>query len=294
MTELSYSTRLEDEGLLLRKIALNCLGMSYGQFKRAKFQGELLLDGQPVHANARVGAGQLLVVRIPDPAAPRPAPYALPLSIAYADSHFLILDKPAPLPCVSSPQKDAPTLENALFTKLGCPDGFLYRPVNRLDKGTSGLMLVALTAHAQQRLQSMLHTDGFVREYLAVCQGHPPELQGRIDLPIAKAEGATVRRVIAQGGKPAATWYELLQTTKNQSLFRLRLETGRTHQIRVHLQALGCPVAGDFLYGKEHPALPGRFALHSHRVSLLHPFTQERLVVESPLPKELAALMEED
>jgi 23S rRNA pseudouridine1911/1915/1917 synthase len=153
-------------------------------------------------------------------------------------------------------------------------------------------MIVAMNPHAQQRLQALLHTEAFRREYLAVCEGRPPADAGVIDLPIAKADAATLCREVRADGKPAVTHYQLVQAGESRSLVRLRLETGRTHQIRVHLQALGCPIVGDFLYGREHPALAGRFALHSHRIQLLHPFTDERVIVESPLPQALAALLD--
>lgn len=282
----------EEDGQLLRRVALGRLQMSYGQFKRAKFEGQLLLDGEPVHADRRVRTGQLLVVRMPEDARDFPLePYEMPLSIPYRDRHLLVVDKPAPFPSTSSGRQPPPTLENVVFFQLGCPAGFIYRPVNRLDKGTSGLMVVALNAHAQHRLQALLHSDAFQREYLAVCEGAPPMRQGVIDLPIGKAEGATVRREISQYGKPARTEYRVLDTEKGRSLLWLRLETGRTHQIRVHLQALGCPIVGDFLYGREDPGLPGRFALHSHRIALCHPITGQEVLVESPLPKELRELL---
>ena len=153
-------------------------------------------------------------------------------------------------------------------------------------------MAVARTAHAQDLLQRLLHTNEFIREYLAVVEGAPPEAGGVIDLPIAKAEGATIRREVRPNGRPARTFYRVLEKRGGRSLLRLRLDTGRTHQIRVHLAALGCPVAGDFLYGTELACLPGRFALHSAYVRLRHPVTGEWLERESPLPPALGALLE--
>jgi len=294
MEELAYIVSFPDDGSPIRRIALQCLHMSYGQFKRAKFNGSILLDGEPVHADARVRAGQQVIIRIPS--APSPyacTPYPIPLAIPYRDDSFWIVDKPAPLPSASSARQDGFTMENALFAAMETPRHFIYRPVNRLDKGASGLMVVALTAHSQQRLQSMLHSDRFTREYLAVCEGAPPEREGVVDLPIAKESEASIRRVINTAGKPARTHYQILRTANGRSLVSLRLETGRTHQIRVHLQALGCPVAGDFLYGRELSSLPGRFALHCHRMRICHPMTNEVIVAKSGLPGELAALLEQ-
>ena len=279
------------EGRTVRQAAMGGLRLSSGQFKRAKFHGALMVDGSPVLADRRVHAGERLSVDVPEAAAPLPEPFSLPLRVPYEDAHFWMIDKPAPLPSSSSQKKEGPTLENALYAYAGCPEGFVYRPVNRLDKGTSGLMLAARTAHAQHLLQRLLHGSEFIREYLAVVEGAPPRDQGVIDLPIGKADGATIRREVRADGKPARTYYRVLETRGSRSLLRLRLDTGRTHQIRVHLCALGCPVAGDFLYGTELDELPGRFALHSALVRLRHPVTGEWIERESPLPSELTALL---
>ena len=279
------------DGRTVRQAAMGGLRLSSGQFKRAKFHGALMVDGSPVLADRRVHAGERLSVDVPEAAAPLPEPFSLPLRVPYEDAHFWMIDKPAPLPSSSSQKKEGPTLENALYAYAGCPEGFVYRPVNRLDKGTSGLMLAARTAHAQHLLQRLLHGSEFIREYLAVVEGAPPRDQGVIDLPIGKADGATIRREVRADGKPARTYYRVLETCGSRSLLRLRLDTGRTHQIRVHLCALGCPVAGAFLYGTELDELPGRFALHSALVRLRHPVTGEWIERESPLPSELAALL---
>ena len=291
MHELSLTIPPELDGRCVREAALKGLRMSYGQYKRAKFGGELRLDGTRVLANARVKAGQQLTVCVPESDNTQPQPSVLRLDAAYEDDDLLVVAKPAPLPSASSAHQGGMTLENAVYAHMGCPSGFVYRPVNRLDKGTSGLMVVAKNAHAQQLLQRALHTEGFTREYLAVVEGAPPQDEGLIDLPIGKAEGATIRREVRADGKEARTWYRVLLQKNSRSLLRLRLDTGRTHQIRVHLSALGCPVVGDFLYGAEDAALPGRFALHSAYLKLTHPLTGETLAWECPLPDELARLI---
>jgi 23S rRNA pseudouridine1911/1915/1917 synthase len=217
-------------------------------------------------------------------------PHPIPLTVAYEDDDLLVIDKPAPLPSVRSPRQAGMTLENAVCAYLGAPEGFQYRPVNRLDKGTSGLMAVARSAHAQQYLQKRLHTGAFTREYLAVCDGIPPEREGEIDAPIIKADGPTIRRVISGQGKPARTHYRVERTCGGRSLIRLRLDTGRTHQIRVHLASIGCPVTGDFLYGTEHPLLPRRFALHSALLTLETP-RQKNIRLESAPPDVFEELL---
>lgn len=290
MPEYRLVIPTELDGRTVRSCATQGLAMSNRQLKRAKFHGEITLDGKRALADGRVRAGQTLRLFVPERENTQPAPFALPFAVPFEDEHFLIVDKPAPLPSAPSEQRDEPTLENAVYAYLDCPPQFVYRPVNRLDRGTSGLMLVAKDAHAQHLLQSQLHGPCFIREYLAVTEGAPKEREGVIDLPIGKAEGATVRREVRADGKPARTFYRVERTQNGRSLIRLRLDTGRTHQIRVHLAALGCPIAGDFLYGTELDALPGRFALHSTFVRVRHPVSAEWIERESPIPEELLRL----
>ena len=289
MPSLEHIVSPEEAGRTVKSIALKEMRMSRGQFSSLKFSGGLTLDGNPVRADARLQAGQTLRAQWRDQAALSLTPYAVPFEIPYQDAHYLIVDKPAPLPTLCSAHQEGPTLENALYARLDCPQDYVFRPVNRLDKGTSGLLAVALDAHAQQLLQRQLHTDAFVREYAAVCGGRLPEREGIIDLPIAKGDG--VRREIRPDGLSAVTHYRVEKEGNAWSLTRLRLETGRTHQIRVHLAALGCPIVGDYVYGEADSRLPGRFALHACGIRFEHPFTGEIVQAESPLPPELGALM---
>lgn len=283
----------EMEGKSIRSIALSRIGMSSGQFKRAKFQGSITLDGQRVTADVRVKEGQTLALFVPEVSGSQPRALQMPLSIVYEDDFFWVIDKPAPLPSAPSMNRDTPTLENVLFAHLGEPESFVYRPVNRLDKGTSGLMIVAKDAHVQYLLQQMLHTEDFIREYVAVVDGVLPQDEGLINLPIAKADGATVRREVREDGKEARTSYRVLHKGQ-RSVVRLKLDTGRTHQIRVHMAHFGCPVTGDFLYGTELPEeLPGRFALHSAMIRLKHPVTGEWLQAESGMPEGIRKLVPE-
>ena len=281
----------EESGRSLRDLARHVLLLSEGAIRRAKWEGRLLVDGAPRRITDAVQAGETVAFVPPaDTPAFVPKPLALPLSVPWRDERLLAIDKPAPLASQSGKNHPDDSLENAVFSLLGCPPGFVYRPVNRLDKGTSGLMLVALDGAEQARLQRLLHTSAFQREYLAVTDGLPPAAKGVIDRPIAKAAGATIRRVCDPAGKPCVTHYRVLETAGDRALVRLRLETGRTHQIRVHLASLGCPVFGDFLYGTESPLLPGRFALHSAEV-VFPAFGGETVHLSSPLPTELSALL---
>lgn len=291
MPVLTHTVSGAEAGRTVKSIALGEMRMSRSLFSRLKFSGGLTLDGNPVRADARLEAGQVLRAQWRDSQTLCLTPYAVSFEIPYRDERYWIVDKPAPLPTLCSARQEGPTLENALYARLGCPKDFVFRPVNRLDKGTSGLLAVARDAHAQQLLQRQLHTDSFVREYQAVCRGRLPKDEGVIDLPIVKGNG--VRREIGPGGVRAVTHYRVLAEDQTCSLVRLRLETGRTHQIRVHLKALGCPIVGDYIYGEADPRLPERFALHACFLCFKHPFTGKEVQAESALPPELRALMDD-
>lgn len=294
MRQLTAIAAEKDDGRQVKYFVRGDMGVSFGQFAALKQRGGLLVNGAPVHADYRLRPGDAVTVRLEDGAGGKPvAPENAPVDVVWEDEDLILIDKPAPLACQCSPKQPQNTLENRLAFRYRERPGFVFRPLNRLDKGTSGLMAAAMNAHAAQRLQQQLHTDAFVREYLAVVEGRMTGA-GVIDAPIAKEPAATVRRVVDfENGQRAVTRYRVLASGDARSLVRLRLETGRTHQIRVHLSHLGHPIVGDFLYGTEDARLPGRFALHSTCIRLTHPVTGEVMQWESPLPQALAALTEE-
>ena len=283
---------VKQDGCILRDVLRRDMGVSYSAMKSAKWDNRILVDGASTPVNAVLRAGQRVEILWPEE---KPVyqlrPYALELKIPYEDEHLMVIDKPAPLASQSSAGHPDNSLENAVYAYMGCPEDFIYRPVNRLDKGTSGLMVIAKTPHAQHLLQKQLHTEAFQRVYLAVVEGVPEPRCGVIDAPIAKVEAASIQRCVCPEGRPSVTRYRVERVSGGRALVRLRLETGRTHQIRVHMRHLGCPVCGDFLYGTELPELPGRFALHSAELQLAHPFTGEMLHLRSELPPELISLL---
>lgn len=292
MRVLEHTVRPDEDGRTVKTVALKEMRVSHGQFSRLKFSSGVTVDGNAAHADLRLHAGQTLTLTLRDEGTAL-TPHEIPLTIAYEDEDYWVIDKPAPLPTLCSAHQAGPTLENALYAHLGCPQDYVFRPVNRLDKGTSGLLAVARSSHAQQLLQKQLHTGAFIREYLAVCRGRMHDAEGVIDLPIAAAANG-VRREIRPDGQPARTHYRVEKEARDTSLLRLRLETGRTHQIRVHLAALGCPIVGDYLYGEMDDRLPDRFALHAAYIRFVHPLTGETVERESALPEEVAALLRQD
>ena len=289
MTTLTAIAEETDRGRLLRSFVRGRMNVSYSQYSAAKRNESITVNGKIEHANYPLCPGDCVKITLEESKQENILPEYEPVQIVYEDDDLLILDKPAPPACQCSPKQPGGTLENRLIGHYG--SDFVFRPLNRLDKGTSGLMAAAKHAHAYQRLQKQLHTEAFVREYLAVVEGSWSG-EGVIDLPIAKESDATVRRIVDfESGKPAVTHYRVIQSASDRALVRLRLETGRTHQIRVHLSHLNHPIVGDFLYGREVESLPGRFALHSAFIALNHPITGAKIEIHSPLPEEIQKLL---
>ncbi len=287
----SLTVTKEWEGRRVDEVLRAALGMSARQIRAVKRRRGFFLDGVCVYANAVVRQGQRLEAVDENDYDQGIAPEEEPLTIVYEDEHLLVVDKPAPLATLPTAEKPRGTLAGRVAAHVG-EERFIFRPVNRLDRGTSGLMVVARHALAQKRLMEALHTESFLREYLALCQGVMEEDAGCIDAPIGRAPGDGVRRCVREDGKPSRTDYAVLTRffQTNRTLLSLRLHTGRTHQIRVHLMHIGHPVVGDPLYGQMHPDLQDRFALHAARLRLVHPFTGETLDFSSPMPQQVRAL----
>jgi 23S rRNA pseudouridine1911/1915/1917 synthase len=270
------------------------MGLSGTVVRRVKWLPDgILVDGQRVNTRFVPQAGQVLSVRLSDPerrsgivSAPGP------LDIRYEDEDVLVLNKASGVSVHPGPGHFDDTIGNFLldyYDKTGVEGDF--HPVHRLDRGTSGLLVVAKHPHAQEALKNQLHTERFQRVYLAVCEGVPSPLRGEVDAPIGSKPGSLVEQMVRPDGKPARTRYETVKIVSGRALLRLRLDTGRTHQIRVHLAYLGHPLTGDFLYGQEGTL--SRPALHSAQLAFLHPMTGEKLTFSQPLPPDMAALLAE-
>lgn len=286
---LSLTVRPDQEGRTVKRLLKGELHMAEGHIAALKLRpAGICLNGQRVFTNACVHAGDILTVQIGDWDSRNAAePIAVPLDLVYEDEDLAVLNKSAGMAVHGSAAGTQPTVANALAARWGQAQTF--HPVNRLDRGTSGLMVIAKSAYIHELLRRQLHTDAFVREYLALAAGcfDPPD--GRIDLPIAKAPEHPTRQDIRADGKPSVTEYRTLQRFPDCSLLRLRPLTGRTHQLRLHCAALGHPLLGDRLYGGDE-SLP-RPALHAAYLKLRHPVTGEQLVLEAPLPQDMAALI---
>lgn len=291
---LDWTVPPQCQGVKVDTLLKRHLGLSGTVVRRIKWlEDGILVDGVRVNTRFVPQPGQVLSVRLSDPERQSgvvPAPGEL--DIVYEDEDLIVLNKAPGVSVHPGPGHYSDTLGNFLvdyYEKSGQEADF--HPVHRLDRGTSGLLVVAKHPHAQERLKGQLHTPAFRRIYLAVCEGVPAPPSGVIDAPLGPVEGSLMAQQVRLDGKNARTHYEVIEAVQGRSLVRLELETGRTHQIRVHLAHLGYPLTGDFLYGTETAELPGRFALHSASIRLLQPVTGEEIALEAPLPPELAALL---
>ena len=264
-------------------------------------EGRITLDGAAARAGARVRAGQVAVVTVPPPSPAVPLPEDLPLDVVYEDADIVVLDKPAGLVVHPAPGHAAGTLVNALLHH--CDDlagvGGVERPgiVHRLDKDTTGLRVVAKHDAAMAALVAAFQSDGVRKEYLALVHGTPARLEGMFTSRIGRDPRHRQRMaVVTRNGKSATTHYAVVERLGGCTLVRARIETGRTHQIRVHLAHAGTPVVGDALYGRpkrdrELPVVPGRQMLHAARLSFDHPVTGRPLSFERPPHADMLALI---
>ncbi len=273
-------------GKLLRR-----LGFSLTLRRKLKqIPGAVRLNGRPAPWPSLVIPGDRLTVDWPDETAIVPLP--LPLVIRYEDDHILVADKPAGLLVHPASGPPEPTLANAVVHHLrACGQSGAFHPVHRLDRNTSGLILIAKNPY----IQHLLFADGgkaVDRTYLALVTGRPQPPAAIIDAPIGRHPHSIVERIIRPDGQAARTSYQTVAAAGPHSLLSLRLHTGRTHQIRVHLAHIGHPILGDDLYGGS-TALIGRPALHAAALAFNHPFTGQRLSLASPLPEDVSRLLAE-
>ena len=238
MRILTYITTDEDAGRAARSVVPRRFQLGTHAFRRLKVEGGILCDGAPLRADTVLRAGQRLEIRMDNGETETKAEIKAALDgpppsfIRYIDEDMLVVSKGAPLATLPCGHIHTGTLREQLAALLGQDAAaFDYHPVNRLDKGTSGLLCVARHAHAQRLLTGQLHTDSFIREYLAVTEGVPAQREGVIDAPIARL-GTGAKRAVRPDGRRAVTHYRVEQAAGGRALIRLRLETGRTHQIR--------------------------------------------------------------
>ena len=279
-----------DAGKRVETVLLGPLRISHGLLSRLKRrENGILVNGQRVYSTYVLQAGDVVTASVGDEAPPRRLdPVPMDLAVVFEDQDLLVLNKPRNIPVHPTKDLEERNLEQGLLAYL--PAGDYPHFVSRLDKGTTGLMLVAKSGYVHELMKRQLHTDAFCREYLAVAEGIVSPVSGTVDAPIGLVDGSSYRHCVRPDGAKSCTVYETLATGSGRTLLRLLPRTGRTHQLRVHMAYLGHPLTGDWLYGVRSGEID-RPALHSHRLAFVHPMTGERQEFVSPLPPDMEALL---
>lgn len=296
MIDLERVAGPAEDGLRLDVALAGWLDESRGRVQARVDAGEVTVDGTPVAKSHRLRAGQRVRV---EPPATLDAPAPDPVPVRYEDDHLLVVAKPAGLVVHPGAGRSGGTLVDALVA-MGVPladSGDRGRPgiVHRLDRGTSGVLAVAKTPEAHRGLSGLLATHDVERVYTALVEGVPDPPRATVDAPIARSQARRTRFAVDTDGRRAVTHYDVDEGFGRAAALTVRLETGRTHQVRVHLAAVGHPVCGDRAYGASAAFADElgltRPALHARRLAFAHPVTGARVDVEEPLPTDIAGAL---
>lgn len=290
------------DGLRLDAALARLFGLSRTSAAELVSSGDALLGGRAGAKSDRVSAGDWLEVRLPQAAGWRPPAETAPadgLVVVYGDDEVIVVDKPAGVASHPSPGYDGPTVTGGLAASgyRLATSGAAERQgvVHRLDVGTSGLMVLARSEHGYADLKDQFRARTPEKRYRALAQGHPDPTRGTVDAPIDRHPHHAYRFAVVAGGRPSVTHYDTIEATRAATLLDVRLETGRTHQIRVHLAALRHPLVGDLTYGAD-PTLArrlglGRQWLHAAHLAFDHPGDGRRVAFDSPDPDDLARVL---
>ena len=255
------------------------LGLSTSLIGKVKY-GNVKLNGAEVHMRAMIKNGDEIEITLPPEDSENIEAMDIPLQIVYEDEYLIAINKPKNMPVHPSRGNSLPTVANALRHYIGQP--FVFRAVNRLDRDTSGIVLIAKDRIAGAKLYQAMKDRRFEKTYLAVVEGIP-DTHGFIDAPIEREAEESIRRIVRADGKRCLTEYELISTDEDgNSLVKVIPHTGRTHQIRVHMAHIGHPLKDDFLYGKRGNET---YSLHCSSLSFEHPITGEKITIKAEIPK---------
>ena len=264
-------------GKLMREYLKGELRLSSTIVSRVKFGG-VFLNGKEVTMRGIIHTGDEVRVIFPLESSEGIEPVSVPISVLFEDEYMLAVNKPRSMPVHPSRGNHLVTLANAVAAYYDRP--FVFRAINRLDRDTSGIVIIAKNAYAAARLSEDMKAGKFEKYYTALLSSAPEEMRGIIDAPIEREAEDSIRRTVRADGKPARTAYEITEILPDgKALASIRLYTGRTHQIRVHMAHIGCPLYGDFLYGKRED--DGYF-LHCSRIVLPHPASGEIMKICAP------------
>ncbi len=293
---LRYIKSNSDNYLTIRQVINSEFNISYNLLVKLKKNKKIFLNGINTYIDKNIKDGDEISIIIDfEEDNSNIVPAKMDLSILYEDEALLIIDKPAGIPVHPSILHYDNSLSNGIkyyFDNIKLNKKI--RPVNRLDRNTSGIVIFAKNEYVHDALSKQMQNDIFLKEYITICNGLFEEKTGIIDAPIARKENSIIERCVNPTGAPAITHYKVLKEFeidgKIFSELLISLETGRTHQIRVHMAYLGHPIIGDSLYGSES-ILINRQALHAYRVEFIHPISRQKIVITSNIPKDMSDII---
>lgn len=291
---LTYTIKDSESGLRIEQF-LRGNGYSHQNLVELKKMKESVLqNGIWVHLNDTLQAGDILTIHIQEnESSEKIPPVEHPLDIVYEDEDILVVNKPAGMPIHPSQNNYYNSLANALawyYQQQGVD--FIFRCTNRLDRDTSGLTVIAKHMVSSNILSAAVRRHDIHREYLAIVRGSVTPEAGTIDAPLSRKEGSIIERTVDfEKGERAVTHYKVVDTKNGHSLVSLHLETGRTHQIRIHMKYIGFPLVGDYLYNPDMEYI-SRQALHSHRLKFVHPITGKSMEFTAPLPEDMKKILD--
>lgn len=283
MTTFRYTVTKEDADIPIKKLIRREFGFSSRLMTKVKQNKSAFLNGESMPGWVTADEGDILEVTLPDEKSDF-EPENIPICPVYEDDDLLVINKQPGV--IVHPTKGHPvhTIANGVMNYMIDTDqSFKIRFVNRLDMDTSGLLIIGKNSHTQASLMNQMKSNEVEKRYVAIVKGIISEDSGTVSLPIGRPDPERVERAVMEDGDMSITHYTVLERFEKYTLVELALETGRTHQIRVHMSHIGHPVAGDYLYGGQAPALIERQALHARYLSFNHPVSGERIKLEAPL-----------
>lgn len=281
------------DGMILREYLRTQRKISKSALSDIKFQGGIILvNGEEQTVRYRLNMGDSVSIQFPpEKISETMEPEQVNFDILFEDDHFLIVNKPAGIPTIPSRYYPYGSLaQGILFYYRRAKIAATFHAVNRLDRDTSGIVVVAKHRYAHYLLSLQQQEKTLNREYLALVHGVPNPEVGVINKPIGRKQGSIVERTVTEAGQYAETHYQVVKGGADYAVIRLRLKTGRTHQIRVHMACIGHPLLGDDLYGGQKDKIY-RQALHSWRVNFHHPFSDKQLQIEAPIPSDMEQII---
>jgi len=292
MNKFEYIVKESDVEIPIKELIRQNFSFSSRTITKLKHNDCILVNGELVKLYKTPSFGDVISINFPEEHNSF-VPENIPIIPVFEDNDLLIINKPSGY--VVHPTKGHPTgtIANGLVKYIMDTDqSFKVRFVNRLDMDTSGLLIIAKSAHCQGELSKQMKSGEVIKKYIAVIKGTPEDDTGTIDLPIDRPDPESIRRKVSPSGHPSITNYTVLERFKHgYSLVELLLETGRTHQIRVHMSHIGYPIVGDYLYGGENVMLIERQALHASFLSFKHPITGEAVELSAEMPKDILDLI---